>query len=175
MAVPSEPKPVKLFFAILFSDNEKLKRAELMLSEKFGEIDFRSQVFDFSETDYYNEEMGENIKRIFISISKLISPDKILIAKKESAEIEKMLSVEGKRKVNIDPGYIDLNKVVLATFKGGGCKVYIGEGVWIDIMLRYEKGKFQSFPWTFPDFAKSKYSEVLLSIRKIYKQQISLI
>ncbi len=172
MGSPSEPSPVKLFFAILFSDEEKLFEAIKFISEKNGEIDFKSMPLDFDETDYYKQEMGENIKRIFISIKKLIKPDEIVDIKKQSTELENILSVDGKRKVNIDPGYMDFSKLVLATYKGGGCKIYIRDGVWIDIMLRYEKGSFQSFPWTFPDFAKGKYFPILLSIRKIYKLQM---
>lgn len=172
MARPTEPKPVKLFFAVLFSSREKLLEAKEIFIREFGEIDFESPEFLFDETEYYKEEMGEPIYRVFFAFSKLISPDKIVEIKKKSTEIEEKLSIEGKRKVNIDPGYIDFNKVVLATYKGGGCKVYIRDGVWIDIMLRYEKGKFHPFPWTFPDFAKGKYNQVLLALRNIYKQSL---
>lgn len=173
MAQPSEPKPVKLFFAILFSDEEKLQKAIHMLSQNFGEMDHTSPVFEFSETNYYRDEMGEKIQRIFLSARRLIMPDEIVDAKKRTYWIENSLSVEGKRRVNIDPGYIDYNKVVLATHKGGGCKVYLREGVWADIMLRYEKGTFKSFPWTFPDFSKGTYFDVLLAMRRIYKEQLN--
>lgn len=172
MGLPSEPNPVKLFFAILFSDEEKLSEAKKLISQNIGNADFKSRVFDFNETDYYKPEMGENIKRIFFSIEKLIKPDEIVDVKKYSTELESILSIEGKRKINIDPGYIDFNKVVLATYKGSGCKVYIRDGIWIDIILRYEKGSFQSFPWTFPDFASGKYFSTLISIRKKYKTQM---
>lgn len=174
MGRPSEPKPVKLFFAVLFSDDTKIKEAERILKNEFGEFDFISEVFQFRETDYYKDEMGDDIKRVFFSVQNLMPPDKIVYVKKRTAEIETSLSVEGKRKVNIDPGYIDFNKVVLATYKGGGCKVYIVEGVWIDIILRYEKGKFHSFPWTFPDFARGMYSDVLLNMRNSYKKQLNI-
>lgn len=167
----SEPPFVKFFVTILFSDQERLQIAVKELEELFGEIDFQSEYFLFDSSDYYQQEMGGEIKRVFLSFLKLRPPDFLIEAKKRSIDIERKLAVEGKRKVNIDPGYIDYSKLVLSTHKGGGCKIYLKDGVWADLILRYEKGKFIPFPWTFPDFESSKYYEVLLHIRSIYKNQ----
>ncbi len=167
----SEPYFVKFLITILFSDSEKLRIAINELENSFGEIDFQSEYFIFDSSDYYQEEMGGEIKRVFLSFLQLKPPDILVEAKKKSTEIEQKLAVEGKRKVNIDPGYMDYSKLVLATHKGGGCKIYLKDGVWADLIMRYEKGRFLPFPWTFPDFASGRYSEVLLRIRSIYKNQ----
>ncbi len=167
----SEPYFVKFLITILFSDSEKLRIAINELENSFGEIDFQSEYFIFDSSDYYQEEMGSEIKRVFLSFLQLRPPDILVEAKKKSTEIEQKLAVEGKRKVNIDPGYMDYSKLVLATHKGGGCKIYLKDGVWADLIMRYEKGRFLPFPWTFPDFASGRYSEVLLRIRSIYKNQ----
>ncbi|GBD02821.1 hypothetical protein HRbin19_00091 [bacterium HR19] len=174
MAHPKEPDFVKFFVAVLFSDEEKLNSARKEIQKNFGDFDFESESIPFTITDYYKDEMGDNIRRVFFSFEKLMKPDKLTQIKIKCVEIEDKLSDEsGRRKVNLDPGYIDFYKVVLATCKPGGCKIYLSDGVWADLVLRYEKGKFLPFPWTFPDFKEGLYDNILMQIRKIYKVQIS--
>jgi len=173
MSYPKEPDPVKFFVAILFSDEESFIKAKYLMTEYFGRFDFESEVKKFDVSNYYKDEMGENILRTFISFETLRTPDFLVEIKLKSAEIEIKLAYEGKkRRVNIDPGYIDFSKVILATFKGAGSKIYLAKGVWADFILRYEKGTFHSFPWTFPDFRDGRYNEILISIRDLYKEQM---
>jgi len=116
--------------------------------------------------------MGENIKRIFYSFKKLITPDEIIGIKLKTWEIEKSLMKDGKRKVNIDPGYMDYFKVVLASFKPGGYKIYLGKGVYADITLWYEKGKFKPLLTAFPDFKSNIYEKTFLKIRERFKKNL---
>ena len=166
------PLPVKFFTGILYTDENLLLIAKDKLIQNFGKIDLESSSFDFEFTDYYKNEMGENIKRIFYSFGKLILPDEIIFIKLKTSEIEEELKVEGKRKVNIDPGYIDYFKIVLASFKFGGQKIYLGKGVYADITLWYEKGKFKSVLTSFPDFKSNLYEKFFLKLRETYKRQI---
>ncbi|MFZ8803477.1 MAG: DUF4416 family protein [Candidatus Calescibacterium sp.] len=172
MSYPKEPDPVKFFAAILFSEEEGFIKAKYLMMEYFGRFDFESETKKFDVSNYYKDEMGENIFRTFISFETLRPPDFLVEMKLKSAEIEIKLAYEGKRKVNIDPGYVDFSKVILATFKGAGSKIYLAKGVWADFILRYERGKFHSFPWTFPDFRDGRYDEILISIRNLYKEQM---
>ncbi len=178
MAQPADVIPVKFFVTVLFSDEEKLSEARDKLVLNFGEIDYESEKFVFNETNYYRDEMGDEIGRIFWSFRSLRVPDFLVHMKRVCFEVEIELAVKDdlgiRRKVNIDPGYIDFHKVVLATFKGGGQKLYIGQGVWADIILMYERGKFRPFLRTFPDFQSGKYDQVLLAIRKIYRDDLRL-
>ena len=75
--------------------------------------------------------------------------------------------------VNLDAGYLDHNKIVLASFKGAGQKIYLGNGVWADFIARYSKGRYHPFDWTFPDFKDGRYDLELSQIRAIYRKQIS--
>lgn len=172
---PKEPDPVKLIMAILFSDEECLNRAFSLLSSRYGPIDYQSPVFPFDHTDYYVSEMGSPIFRLFISHEPLIHPKDIARIKIETNEIEEALGVrENKilhRKVNLDPGYMDYDKVVLASTKYNGQKIYLDFGIWADLTLHFEKDTFHPYPWSFPDFKTGMYNEVFLQIRKRYKMQ----
>ncbi|UCE20063.1 MAG: DUF4416 family protein [Gemmatimonadota bacterium] len=169
---PILPDPVKLFFGILYSDDERLRRAKELLREKYGRIDYESEPFEFIITDYYAPEMGSTISRLFLSHELLIQPDEIARIKLESNEIEDLLALAGKRKVNLDPGYIDTCKAILASAKYNGPKVYLGHGIYADLTLYYEKGTFYPYPWSFPDFKTSQYNHSFLRIRELYKVQL---
>ena len=168
---PVEADPVKLFFGVLYSDETILNKAFELIEAWYGPIDFKSDSVPFEMTDYYVPEMGETIRRMFVSMEKLVSPKQIARTKLESNDIEESLSVEGKRKVNLDPGYLDYDKVVLASAKYNGDKVYLDFGIWADLTLRYKNGTFESYPWSFPDFKAGLYHEVFKQIRETYKEQ----
>ena len=172
MAVSAKVLPVQLFNAVLFKDENIIREAESMLTEKFGMIKWKSRAMPFDITDYYQDEMGTNLQKIFFAFDDLIMPDRLADLKLQSNEIEKIWAKKNKRLVNIDPGYIDHKKVVLASMKYHGNKIYLGSGVSADLNLIYEKGDFKSFDWTFPDFKDGRYKNILLKIREIYKNKL---
>ncbi len=168
---PAEPGPVKLFVGVLFSDETLLKQALEMLCEKYGKIDFISDPFPFDDTDYYQSEMGSSIMRKFISFEQLVHPKELARIKIETNEIEDSLAVKHNRKVNLDPGIMDYDKVVLASAKYNGRKIYLDYGIWADLTFHFEKNRFIPYPWSFPDFKKGLYNDVFLKIRQKYKGQ----
>lgn len=168
---PVEADPVKSFFGILYSDEIKLLEALKEIARRYGSIDYRSDGFPFDKTNYYASEMGASIIRLFISLEKLIQPQEIARIKLESNAIEDELSVDGLRKVNLDPGYLDYDKVVLASAKYNGDKIYLDRGIWADLTLRFKNGQFEPYPWSFPDFKTGLYDDVFVQIRNRYKIQ----
>ena len=170
---PSPPKPVKYFIGALFSDEALLKDAIARCEEFLGPVDYTSGQFLFESTDYYQPEMGSPINRQFFSFSKLKNPSMLAVAKIQSNTIEENLARSGKRKVNLDIGYMDFHKVILASAKYNGQKIYLDHGIYADPTLYYEKGKFHPYSWAFPDFQETElYYPVLLRIREIYKAQL---
>jgi hypothetical protein len=169
---PGKVLPVKLFCGILYSDPDTWEWAEQKLVQKYGAIDYKSPRMPFTITDYYNEEMGEAITRFFVSFERLVLPNALARIKIEYNEIEDLCTIGGRRQVNIDPGYMDYDKVVLASAKYNAHKIYLDFGIYADLTLIYSKGRFKPSLWAFPDFRSGQYQEIFLHIRAKYKGQL---
>ena len=169
---PIEPTPVKLVCGVLYSDEHILEQAREMLIEKYGPIDYKTKDFPFEITDYYIPEMGSPIFRLFYSFKDLIHPKALAWIKIECNKIEDSIAVEGKRKVNLDPGYMDYDKFVLASAKYNAHKIYLDYGIWADLTLMYKHGKLVASDYAFPDFKTGEYEKEILFIRAKYKGQV---
>ena len=165
------PPPVKLFMGVLYSIEERFDAAFQILENKYGRIDIRSGSFPFDISDYYASEMGRPIFRLFITFDTLIHPKYLASIKIETNTIEDQLALNNQRKVNLDPGYMDYDKVVLASAKYNGQKVYLDHGIWADLTLYYQENAFHAYPWSFPDFRSGIYNTFFLKIRARYKGQ----
>jgi len=172
MAQPERPMPVKYFAAVLFRDDEELSKAKDTLTVKWGVIDYEGRDHPFDITDYYEPEMGKHLNRRLLSFEKLHLPTQIVDMKLEFNAIETGLAHEGKRTVNLDVGYLDHNKFVLASAKEAGQKIYLDKGIYADLSGRYKAGKYRPFEWSFPDFKEGRYDEDLLAIRSLYLGQL---
>lgn len=168
---PQAAEPVKLFVGTLSNDSERLARAREALVQAFGPIDYESEPIPFTVTSYYTDEMGPNLSRVFYAFEHPVSPENLVEIKLRTNAIEDELRVDGHRKVNLDPGYLDHGKTVLASAKYAAQKIHLGKGIYADLTLTYEKGKFTAFPWTFPDFTNGCYDRVLMRIRERFKNQ----
>jgi hypothetical protein len=168
----SHPQPVKLIIGIITNSLSLLPQVEEILERKYGPIDYHSPVIDFVFTDYYKEEMGENLKRKFISFEKLIFPVEIIKIKHYTNKLENKFSQQGKRDVNIDPGYLNEGKLILASTKDNLQRVYLGKGIYAEVTLYFKKGEYQPFMWTYPDYRSSEYREIFKQIRSIFRKQI---
>ncbi len=169
---PKNADPVKLFVAILWAQPASLKQACEILQSLWGDVDFTGADHPFDVTNYYESEMGNDLNRRLVSFLSLVPPDCLVSAKHRCNEIEDQLAGEKGRLVNLDIGYLDHNKIVLASFKSAGQKIYLGNGVWADLIGRYRQGRYCSFEWTFPDFRDGRYDQELGQIRQIYLNQL---
>ena len=165
-----EVYPVKLFAAILFSSAEDLKAGIARLEASFGPTDYISPETPFDVTDYYAEELGTPIYRALVSFQNAVMPSFLPDIKLKTISIEDAMRKENKRTINVDSGYMDFDKVVLASTKKGPYKIYMSRGIWADMTLHYEKGNFLPFAWTFADFKDGRYNKYLLRIRELFKK-----
>jgi hypothetical protein len=169
---PCDPQPVKLFCGVLFSDVLKKELAYERLEDLYGPIDYKSEIFAFDLTSYYVPEMGKPISRQFISFYRLIDPVHLPEIKIKCNGLEKGLAIENKRKVNLDPGYMDYDKVVLASAKYNAHKIYLSLGIYADLTLKYKQAHFHPSPYCFPDLKNGIYEKTFLHMRAKYKGQL---
>jgi hypothetical protein len=172
MTAPGSVLPAKLFIATLHADEAILEKAIEELSLQYGETDFVSEDFVFDVTDYYEAEMGSGLMRRFVSFKRLIDPSELASIKINSNCVEEKYRTASGRKINLDPGIIDYTKMVLASAKYGGQKIYLRDGIYADMTLVMVKGKWESFSWGFPDFKSGRYDAILNRIRDLYKAQM---
>jgi hypothetical protein len=170
LAEPQYAQPVKLLAAVLWAG--VLEPAFSAMREFWGEMDFIGPDHLFEITHYYDKEMGPGLNRRLISFARLISPETIRCAKLICNDIEQKLAGECGRSINLDIGYLDHNKIVLASAKGAGQRIYLGDGIWADLVGRYRAGRYQPFEWTFPDFRDGRYDRELAVIRRRYLEQM---
>ncbi len=163
---------VKFICGFIYTAENIYTLAKTDLLKKFGPVDFESPVIDFNFTDYYYPEMGRPLLRRFVSFKKLKNPGDFIKIKKTCLKVEKKYRREGKRRVNIDPGYINEAKLVLTTSKDFSHRIYLGRGVYAEVTLYFYNGKFCDFPTTFPDYRTGLYKGIFQSIRDIYRQNI---
>ena len=167
------PKKVRLFCALCYTDPIIRDRAIEILENDRGTIIETSQPFDFDYTNYYSAEMGENLKKEFLVFGQLIDPVFITGIKLRTNAIEEELSLNGKRRVNIDPGYLEAAKIVLATTKNFSHRIYIGNGIYGDVQLYYRDGHYNTNEWTYPDYKTVDTITFFDRIRKEYLNIIS--
>ena len=172
MAQPEQPLPVKYLIAVLYGDTALLNRVRNDLTDRWGTIDFEGTDHRFDVTDYYAPEMGTPLYRRLLSFEQLYLPTRIVDMKLECNAIEAVFASEGKRTVNLDAGYLDHNKYLLASAKEAGQKVYLDKGIYADLSGRYKAGRYRPFEWSFPDFRDGRYDEELVAIRKLYMRQV---
>jgi hypothetical protein len=170
------PKPVKLMVGILAADPRCLDAARADILEAFGQADLVSPVYPFDLTGYYKEQAGPNILRQFVSMEHPIDPGHLAEIKHKANQLEKQLAESLKtpfsRPVNLDPGYIEPSKLVLASTKNFAHRVYIGNGIWAEVTMTYVRGCWESFPFTFPDFKSGRYNEFLSQAREKLVSQL---
>lgn len=164
--------PVKLIAAFIFKKDGVFTQTKRILRTRFGKIDFESPAFAFNHTDYYQKEMGKSLQRKFISFQRLISAEAIAEIKVITNKIEKKLSRKSCRLINIDPGYLDLAKLILVSTKDFRHRIYLDKGVFAEITMFYQNKTFQPWEWTYPDYKSGEYTGIFNKIREIYASQI---
>ena len=182
MSRPKNPNLVKLIISLITGEDDIVKPVLKKLEARLGSVDILSERLDFNHTDYYRDEMGERLFRKIASFEKLIKPDELADIKlfTNSVEDESCLPLPpsqrgaggGKRIINIDPGYISMEKMVLASCKNFAHRIYLKKGIYADLTLIYKAGGFQSLEWTFPDYAKDNIKRLLQGMRERYMHQL---
>ena len=165
----STPRPVKLFVGMLAGRTELFTVAQTELTAEFGAIDIVSDVMPFNYTDYYEDEMGANLLRKFVGFERLINPKELSSAKLFTNDLEEKISEQSgaeRRMVNLDPGYVSLSKLILASTKDYSHRIYLGDGIFAEVTLQFSDKRFHALPWTYPDYKTSAYCGFFETMRR---------
>ena len=167
--------PGKALIGVLFQKEDIYQQFLRHLETIEVEIELESEIYKFDSTDYYQEEMGSGLYRIFLSLKGLYPVEQSVSLKNETNSWENEWKEAGKRTLNLDPGYLDLHKVVLLSVKEGPQKIYLGGGIWSDLNLIRKAGRFEALPWTFPDLRESRYHSFFERVRENLKLDLKSI
>lgn len=172
MSDPQPPEAVKLIASLFSGDECLLSDALQAMGERFGKADFISAPMPFAYTDYYEKEFGGSLIRRFVAFERLIRPESLPDVKVWTNGLEGEFAAQGRRKVNIDPGYLAKAHLILATGKGYTHRPYLRDGIYADLTLVYREKAFHPLPWTYPDYAGGEVMGMLIRIREKYLLQL---
>jgi hypothetical protein len=167
--------PVKLVVGIISSQDQYFSRCAEGLDALYGPLESRSPFFPFRLTDYYEKQMGEGLRRLFLSFAPLIPPDSLSEIKLRTNSLEEEIreAFAGKvRKVNIDPGILTGSALFMATAKDFAHRVPLQHGIYAHLELLFTKSAVRLLPWTYPDFRDEGYQEFFRKVRRTYLEQL---
>jgi hypothetical protein len=163
----------KLIMGIIFPSDELYEKIIEILTEKFGEIDFMTEEFSFSEefSNYYDEEIGGEARRRILSFERLVDPSEQAEIKTYTNAVEAEFSINGNRMINLDPGFLSHGRLMLATTKKTGFRIPLCDGIYTELTLYYARGAWQKLPWTYRDYQSERVQSFLITVRKKYLEQ----
>jgi hypothetical protein len=172
MAKIKPPEPSLLFTGILYVDDAILTLVKNNIISDFGSVLFESPSLSWDYSSYYKEELGSPIFRQFVFFKNLIDPGSLVDIKLKTMERENELVLEGKRRVNLDPGYLMLSRIVLASAKNYAHRIYLGKGIYGDATLLYseKESTFKPHLFTYRDYQEKSCIDMFLTARKMRKK-----
>jgi hypothetical protein len=176
MAEPRLPVPALLVVAVFSRHLEALAWARNRLEENFGPVALASEPFVFDQTRYYEASMGADLRKQFLTFANLVAPDRLAEIKLLTNVMEEELASAGRypdaRPVNLDPGLLVLGKFLLATTKDQAHRVYLRDGIYAEVTLRYHAGAFEPWPWTYADYRQPAVQAFLQQSREDYRLRL---
>ena len=164
-------EPALLFIGTLYSDTEIFDYSKKILEKHFGDILLVSPSMPWDYSSYYKDELGSPLFRQFIFFKTLIDPGILANIKLNTNAIEDALS-SGKRCINLDPGYLMLSKIVLASTKDYAHRIYIGKGIYAEVTLIFKDGTYNPHLYTYRDYQDKTYIDIFMNARAILKKML---
>jgi hypothetical protein len=170
MGEPTAPAPVMLVLAAFSRHRQALDWARRRAEEAWGPLLLASPEFAFTETDYYESSMGAGLTKQFFAFRRLTDADGLVAIKLETNRWEAEYGTIGghrePRPLNLDPGYLTLAKLVLASTKDHAHRIYLAHGIYAEVTLHYKHDRWQHHDWTFPDYRRADYHQFLTECRR---------
>ena len=165
--------PVMPILAAFSRHEAALEWARDRAATALGPIALESPPFPFVETDYYAPSMGSGLVKRFWAFANLRDPSELvewkLSANDWEAEYARQVQHAEARPLNLDPGYLTLAKLVLASTKDHAHRIYLGRGIFAEVTLYFKDGRWQHREWTFPDYRRADYNEFFSAARELFR------
>lgn len=176
MAEP-RPQPFVLLVVAAFSRHaDALAWGRARLAERYGPVGLASEPFAFQHTEYYQRSMGADLRKQFFAFENLVAADCLSDVKLHTNRLEQTLADTAAfpeaRPLNLDPGILVLGKFLLATTKDQAHRIYLRDGIFAEVTLRFEAGAFEPWPWTYADYREGPVRAWLNEARDYYKQRL---
>lgn len=178
MATPHPPDPSLLVVACFSKHIAALDWAKERLAQIYGSVSLTSKDFDFHHTKYYELQMGQGLRKRFLCFEQLVASDCLPDVKNQTNALEGDLAEQHMfseaRPLNLDPGLLQLGKFLLATTKDQAHRIYLREGIYAEVTLRFHDGAFEPCPWTYADYREPGYHEFLTEARLFFRGQLEV-
>jgi len=161
----ADPRPARLVVSLLAGPEEPRARALERLASLLGRVVFYSEPMPFTDSGYYTPEMGPGLTRRLAALESLRLPGELAAIKRQCAGIEDELSLDGRRRVNLDPGLLDRDSLVLATHKFAGHRLELAPCIYGEVTLYYQGNGYEALPWTYPDYSGEDMRDLLGFLR----------
>jgi hypothetical protein len=173
MGTISSPHPVLLLVAVSSRYEAALQWARERIPAEFGTLGAVSEAFAFTETDYYTASMGADLLKQFVVPAQLIDPGRLSAIKRLTNDWEAEYAAGAghpeSRPLNLDPGYLTLAKLVLASTKDHAHRLYLADGIYAEVTLSYRGKAWQPFDWTYPDYRRADFQQFFADCRGLLR------
>jgi hypothetical protein len=177
MAEPRPQPPVLLVVAAFSRHEEAVAWARERLPGLYGPVALASTPYPFTQTTYYARDMGPDLLKQFLVFENLVQPDCLPEVKLRTNQLESELAASGRfaepRPINLDPGILTLGKFLLATTKDQAHRIYLRDGIFAEVTLRFQGGAFEPWPWTYADYQQTCVRDFLAQAREFYRQRLA--
>ena len=176
MAEPRDPIPMLLVVAAFSRHAAARAWGQARLEATFGPVALVSPALPFHQTNYYERSMGTELGKQLLAFATLIDAGELARIKLHTNDLERQLVAEGtypeERPLNLDPGILNLGKFMLATTKDQAHRIYLRDGIFAEVTLRFQEGAFEPWPWTYADYREPELHRFLLEARGYYKRRL---
>jgi hypothetical protein len=165
-----------LVIAAFSRHGEALEWARRRVQDLFGPIGLQSEPYSFHHTAYYSSTMGADLRKQIWVFERLAPLDSLALYKTATIKIEEELTLSGTfpepRPLNLDPGFLNLGKFMLATTKDKDHRIYLRDGIFAEVTLHYCDKEYAPWPWTYADYREEHVRDFLNRAREYYKERL---
>lgn len=165
MGTARSPGDSRLFAAVMAHPGESVERAVGWLVKSYGPIGESHGPITFGFTDYYEPEMGTGLVKQYLVFENPFDRSELATVKTVTNAFECSCAHDDHRTVNIDPGYLCRDKLVLASTKDYYHRIYLDQGIFAEVTLHMRGGVYRSFSWTYADYKDTGVQAMLMRAR----------